>query len=205
MTRKTKDEVLEEFRCGSIQDAAMTVIARKGVGDATMQAIADEAGITKATIYAYFRDRDELLTRTAGRTYDGLVEELEKSLDPRATLDQQLNAVVRRQLEFFDENRELFRAYIALGQRGGSKPREGSYGRYIDLLERMFTAARDRDELRDIDPHEVAAVYADCVRGVVVRRIESKSKAPRDGQAAFIVSLLLNGIQPQSENQEKLP
>ena len=61
---KSKEEVVQEFRIQSIQDATMRVIARKGMAAATMQEIADEAGVAKGTIYLYFRDRDELVEKT---------------------------------------------------------------------------------------------------------------------------------------------
>jgi AcrR family transcriptional regulator len=198
MTRKTKEEVLEEFRCGSIQAAAMAVIARKGVADATMQDIADEAGIAKGTLYVYFRDRDELLAKTASGAYDQLVAELDDALSAPGTLEQRLTAVANRQLRFFDEHRELFRAYMALSQREGAahlrKPKMAAYGRYLERLERLFAEALQSGEVRGIDPHEIAAVYADCMRGMVIRRIEEKSKTPREDVAARVVSILLHGI-----------
>ena len=46
---KSKDEVVSEFRIQSIQEAAMRVIARKGMSAATMADIASEAGIAKGT------------------------------------------------------------------------------------------------------------------------------------------------------------
>jgi AcrR family transcriptional regulator len=196
---RTKEEVLEEFRCSAICDAAMTVIARKGVADTTMQDIAAEAGISKATLYVYFKDRDELLAKTAATSYERLVAELEVAFHAPGTLAERLTGVVMRQLRFFDENRELLRAAMALSPHGpGSKPRTGSYGRYMDLLEGLFTEAKARGEIRDLDPRDIAAVYADCVRGVLVRRIDSKTKTPREQQAAFIVAMLLGGIQETS-------
>ncbi len=46
---KTKEQILQEFRIQTIQDAAARVIASKGLNGATMQAIADAAGIAKGT------------------------------------------------------------------------------------------------------------------------------------------------------------
>lgn len=205
MARKTKEEVLEEFRCATICDAAMSVIARKGVAETTMQEIADEAGIAKGTIYVYFRDRDELLSKTADGAFDRLVTQLETAFEAEGTLEQRLSGIVLSQLQFFDQHRELFRAYMAISHRDGAthlrKPRMSSYTRYRERLERMFGEAKARGELRDLDPQEVAAVYADCVRGVVVRRIEEKSKRPREEQAQFIVSLLLRGIQVECKQE----
>jgi AcrR family transcriptional regulator len=199
MTRrsvKTKEEVLEEFRCASIQDAAMSVIARKGVAGATMQEIAAEAGIAKGTLYAYFRDRDELLAKTATRAYDRLVQELGTSFETPGPLAARLTSIVRRQLEFFDQHRELFRAYLALSNRENAARK--SKQAYLARLEKMFVEARERGQIRGVDPHEVAAIWADCVRGVVVRRLEEKSKTSREEQAAFVVDMLLRGIAGES-------
>ncbi|MFN2240363.1 MAG: TetR/AcrR family transcriptional regulator, partial [Thermoanaerobaculia bacterium] len=49
-----KEKIVEEFRSESIQDAAIRVIARKGIAGASMNEIAEEAGISKGTIYLYF-------------------------------------------------------------------------------------------------------------------------------------------------------
>src|SRR5690349_3724427 len=132
MSRKTKGEVVEEFRCASIQDAAMAVIARKGIDETTIQDIADEAGIAKGTVYLYFRDRDELLAKTANRAFEKLVAELEPTFNAPGSFADRLLAVVQRQLKFFDDNRMLFRASLALSHReaGLHKPKLGSYAQY---------------------------------------------------------------------------
>lgn len=173
----------------------MAIIARKGVADATMQEIADEAGIAKGTLYVYFRDRDELLAKTAARAYDRLIASLQPAFASPGTLEERLTTIVLQQLRFFDEHRELFGAYIALTQRDGkhAKKRTGSHAVYIEQLERLFAEAQQRGESR-VDARDAAAMYADVVRGIVVRRIEEKSKTPREEQAAFVVSLLLRGI-----------
>ena len=40
---KSKEDVVQEFRVQSIQEAAIRVISRKGMASATMQEIAEEA------------------------------------------------------------------------------------------------------------------------------------------------------------------
>ena len=206
MARKTKEEVLEEFRCSSICEAAMNVIARKGVADATMQEIADEAGVAKGTLYVYFRDRDELLTRTADGAYDRLIAQLDDAFNSQAPLEERLTAIVMRQLQFFDDNRELFRAYIALLQRDGAMPlrksRMTAYGRYVERLQQLFAEAIGKGEIRGGEARELASLFSDCVRGVIIRRIEEKSKRAKEEQAGFIVGFFLRGVQVNSV-QEK--
>lgn len=191
MSRKTKEEVVGEFRCASIQDAAMAVIARKGIEETTIQDVADEAGIAKGTVYLYFRDRDELLSRTANRAFEKLIAELEPTFNSDGSFAERLMKLVLRQLEFFDDNRALFRASLALNHQ---KPKTGPYAQYSALLQKMFADAVASGEMRELDPIAIAAVYRDCMRGVIVRRIEQKPKTTREEDAQFIVSILLRGI-----------
>jgi AcrR family transcriptional regulator len=200
-SRKTKGEVVEEFRCASIQDAAMAVITRKGIDETTIQNVADEAGIAKGTVYLYFRDRDELLAKTANRAFEKLVAELEPTFNAPGPFAERLLTVVQRQLRFFDDNRMLFRPTLALSYReaGLHKPKLGSYAQYAARLEKMFLDARKNGEMRDLDPLAVSAVYRDCLRGVIVRRIEQKPKTTCEEDARFIVSILLRGIEHSTQ------
>ena len=54
MSRKTKKEVVSEFRTGEILEAARAVFAGKGFYAATVDAIAAEAGVSKGTVYLYY-------------------------------------------------------------------------------------------------------------------------------------------------------
>jgi AcrR family transcriptional regulator len=90
MSRKTKEEVLEEFRIASIQEAAMAVIGRKGIDDTTIQDIADEAGIAKGTVYVYFRDREELLAKTGDRLFENLLNELIPGVRSRGAVRREI-------------------------------------------------------------------------------------------------------------------
>lgn len=198
MTRKTKEEVLEAFRCASIQDAAMAVIGRKGIDETTIQDIADEAGVAKGTVYVYFRDRDELLARTADRLFENLLAELTPAFEAGGPFAEKLQGLAVRQLRFFDEHRALFRATMALSQREHetNKKRTGCFGQYMSRLEMLFTRAGEDGALREgLDPLAVAAVYRDCIRGVVLRRLDPKQKSRNsvEDDAAFIVSIFLHG------------
>jgi AcrR family transcriptional regulator len=198
MKPKTKEEIIEAFRCSSIEDAALAVLARRGVDHATIQEIADEAGIAKATIYVYFRDRDELLAKTADRAFDRLLEVLGPVLEADMPFADKIMTVVTRQLQFLDEDSALLRAMMALARRDDEvrgKKRQGSHARYAELLEAMFTTARQRGEIGDHDPLRIAAVYRDCLRGSLTRRLEQKPAASVQEEATFIVSILLRGIQ----------
>src|ERR687889_222225 len=110
---RSKEEVVQEFRIQSIQEATMRVIARKGMAAATMQEIADEAGVGKGTIYLYFRDRDELVEKTFEGAITQLMEQIDAVITREMPFADKIRAIIAAQLNFFGENREFFRLYLS--------------------------------------------------------------------------------------------
>src|ERR1051326_2352900 len=117
---RSKEEVVHDFRVQSIQDATMRVIARKGMAAATMQEIAEEAGVAKGTIYLYFRDRDELVEKTFENAMSQLHARVDAALELDVAFEQKLRAMLAAVSGFFRENREFFRLYISMRFPEGS-------------------------------------------------------------------------------------
>src|SRR3954447_3414504 len=113
MTAKSKEEVVQEFRIHSIQEATMRVIARKGMAAATMQEIAEEAGVAKGTIYLYFRDRDELVEKTFENAITQLHARMDEAMNADVSFEEKLRKVLTAKMRFFEENREFFRLYMS--------------------------------------------------------------------------------------------
>ncbi len=67
----------KERRVEEILEAARTVILNKNFSGATMDDIAGEAGITKPTIYQYFKTKDELFIQMVEPLIMSLAEKLE--------------------------------------------------------------------------------------------------------------------------------
>src|SRR4051795_12277560 len=104
---KSKEDVVQEFRVQSIQEAAIRVISRKGMAAATMQEIAEEAGVAKGTIYLYFRDRDELVEKTFENALTQLHARVDAALDAELPFEQKLRAMLAAVCGFFRENAEF--------------------------------------------------------------------------------------------------
>jgi len=69
-----------------ILEAASEVFGAKGYGGATIAEIAGKAGIAEASIYQYFKGKEDLLLSVPGNWFDDLADELDRvfsgSLDP---------------------------------------------------------------------------------------------------------------------------
>lgn len=67
-----------ELRRRSIMEVASEVFGKKGYGGATISEIAGKAGIAEASIYQYFKSKEQLLLSVLGTWFIELADELER-------------------------------------------------------------------------------------------------------------------------------
>lgn len=199
---KSKEEVVQEFRVQSIQEAAIRVISRKGMAAATMQEIAAEAGVAKGTIYLYFRDREELVEKTFETAIGLLHRRLDDALDADGSFEERLRSIITAHLTFFSENREFFRLYHSLRMPQGSATQQRRQKRTcqpqfrarVDRLAEVLKQAMDAGEVRRLDPHRLALFLTEGTIAIVLERLSEDPPPPENDDVALIVSTLLDGI-----------
>jgi AcrR family transcriptional regulator len=203
---KSKEEVVQEFRIQSIQEAALRVIARKGMAAATMQEIAEEAGVAKGTIYLYFRDREELVERTFEQAMARLMSEVDTALARETSIEDRIRAVMTAKLEFFSKNREFFRLYLSMRMPEGTPERQRRQKRhcqpqYRARLEKLGAAleeAMQKGELRRMDTRRLALFIVEGSTAVVLERLSEDPAPPEAADIDFLVGFILDGIRKRS-------
>jgi AcrR family transcriptional regulator len=199
---KSKEDVVQEFRVQSIQEAAIRVISRKGMAAATMQEIAEEAGVAKGTIYLYFRDREELVEKTFETAIGELHKRIDAALDGKGPFAQRLRAVITAKLAFFNENREFFRLYHTLRMPEGSASQQRrqkrncqpQYRARVDRLAAHLKLAMDAGEVRPLDPKRLALFLIETSTAIVLERLSEDAPPPESDDVELIVTTLLSGI-----------
>ncbi len=199
---KSKEDVVQEFRVQSIQEAAIRVISRKGMASATMQEIAEEAGVAKGTIYLYFRDREELVEKTFETAIGELHKRIDAALDAEGPFAQRLRAVITAKLSFFNENREFFRLYQTLRmpegnasqQRRQKRNCQPQYRTRVEKLAAVLKLAMDTGEVRPLDPNRLALFLIETSTAIVLERLSEDAPPPESEDVELIVSTLLSGI-----------
>jgi len=193
----TKETLVEEFRRDSILKAARHVLARRGIAGVSMQAIAEEAGVAKGTLYLYFSDRTELLEQAATGVFDELLARLRAEIRPGRPFPETLRALIRTNLEFFDANREFLRVYVEMrgpeGTACHARRHRPVYARYLALMESLFAEAARRGELKPLDPSRLALFLAEGLSAVVVRRLQERGHGTAE-DVEWVVDLLLHGM-----------
>jgi len=177
-------------------DAAEACFQRYGVVKTTVEDVAASAKVSRATVYRYFADRDELilgvLLREAGRFLDRLTTEInrEPTFD-RAVVNGVLFTVdaVRA-----DENLALLFAPEAIGITTSiAGASEALFKLTTEFLRPFFEAARESGQLRaDIDIDEAAEWTLRAVLSMLT--VQGPVERSRAQQHRFLSTFLVPAL-----------
>jgi AcrR family transcriptional regulator len=187
---------LREATRSAIVDAAEKVAARDGLSGASLQAIAEQAGVAVGTIYNYFEDRDRLFDALFTRRRDELFEAIDAAAKEHRSepFQAQLDAFVRAVLGFFDGRRDYLRvAFDAESARfKRSDAKKGSAVQQLrDRAERVVKIGLREKVLREEDADIAGDILVGIVRGILMAGAQTDRTCLPD--AARVTALFLRG------------
>lgn len=129
---KRKTEILQK---------SMDVFMREGYEDVTFQKIADRCGITRTTLYIYFKNKREIFLYSIKQLTEGLEEELIGiSKDENLSAQDALRKMLFTVMDACKENKKLFHVllpYLIQLQKTGENPGERVRRRVIRMRHLM--------------------------------------------------------------------
>ncbi|MBR8745158.1 TetR/AcrR family transcriptional regulator [Nocardiopsis sp. MG754419] len=169
----------------AILDAADRVIQRDGP-DASMLAIATEAGISKPILYRHFGDKGGLYRALAQRHVDPLIERIRAELYQHADFEVRARATVGAYLSMISQNLNLYRFLMDRATSEDVRTRSdlGLMVRRLgeELADLLIIERRIRDRLR-------AQIAAHAVVGMVQAAGEWWLEHPEVGEEEIIQDL----------------
>ncbi|MEW6456240.1 MAG: TetR/AcrR family transcriptional regulator [Acidobacteriota bacterium] len=85
----------------NILKVAAKIIARDGYENATIRKVARELNLNLATLYYYFKSKDELLYAIQYQTFDSLLSNLKKKLKDVEDGEKKLYIIIENHLSYF--------------------------------------------------------------------------------------------------------
>jgi AcrR family transcriptional regulator len=95
-----------------ILDAAFEVFTEKGFHVATVDEIAERAGVGKGTLYRYFSNKEALFNELVRLRLEELEERAQAVLDGNDDVLEMIVKYLRTYFEFFDRNKRLYRLIV---------------------------------------------------------------------------------------------
>jgi TetR/AcrR family transcriptional regulator, fatty acid metabolism regulator protein len=104
---KDKDDTPDKKKA-RIMDAALRVFARDGYHRATVDAIAELAGVGKGSVYRYFKSKEDLLKSLLMESSAEILDFVNHILSMEMDLAEQIQVVIQAWVEFIANNPELY-------------------------------------------------------------------------------------------------
>jgi AcrR family transcriptional regulator len=167
-----------------ILEAARSLIARKGATAITLNEVASEAGVGRATLFRRFPDRAALLLALLDeheRELQDRILEGDPPLGPGAAASPRLRAFAEALLDLTLEHRQLLVASEATAPL--ARMRTGAYAVWHLHLAGL---------LEQLRPEEDSDVLADLILGLYDAELQTFLAEQRDGKA--VRSLLLDSV-----------
>jgi len=118
--------VEHERRRKEILEKALDVFVDEGFEDATFQKIADRCGITRTTLYIYFKNKKEIFNYSIKQLLQTLEEDISQIIKrKKLSLNDQLVEVMSVIIGKLEENKTLLKIvlnYVSFKTKGDSDP-----------------------------------------------------------------------------------
>jgi AcrR family transcriptional regulator len=200
---KSRADVLRDFRTDQILDAATVVFGKLGYAEASIERIAEEAGVARSTVYVYFPNKDVLLNQCLARHRVVLGERVRSAVESERGFEARLAAFFGAVLGYVGNVSEFFRALMGVrgvdpffGVGSGDVPTpelETLRAEFAALVERVFADAVAAGELApDAVPSALEAL-ALLLYGALMRRTIAPGPADASAEAAQLARIYLYG------------
>ena len=153
-----------------IIDAAYSIFYKKGYHDSTMEDIAKEVGVSKASLYSYFKSKDEILQTTSNQNLNESFNHIFEDGNSLESLEMLYNNMIN-----FKGALHLNFEITALSSHNKNirTINRDLYEKKLDILTKFVEKQLDNDNIRkDIDALTIAqlitAVYSDIAMQLII-------------------------------------
>lgn len=190
----------------AILASARRLFAQNGFDAASVQEIASQAGVNKALIYYYFRDKDALYLEVLEECYAPVLAIWEEESFPRAgTPTDKLLFFTERFIRYQEENEDLRRILAHEYTRDGKHVQwiaEKYAFRNRENLLNILTEGMERGDFRALNPEIIInALFGSILFQYIMRPLAKRlnpgpdfAAVPPDLLHRTLASLLLDGL-----------
>lgn len=196
----TRQEVLRDFRRRQILEAAWDVFGECGYGEASVDRIAEAAGVARSTVYVYFDGKEAILEGCLAMGREELGLRIAGALEKGEGAEERVAAFLGVTMGYVGENRGFFRTVMAVfgldaffGTGGSAELaslREESRGVLVGILREGM----ERGELPAMDLDVAGDLLATLLYGALMRRSHAEAPEPEAEEGRRLARLFLRGV-----------
>ena len=183
-----------------IINAAEGVFTKKGFDEARMDDIAEETGLSKGTLYLYFKSKDDLIIAILDRIFQRefkIFEQLDltnmSATDALWSFTETTSKDVKMMMRLLPITYEFMG--LAFRNKFVQKAFKAYFNRFMDILVPIIQHGIDSGEFRPTDAKEVALAMGAIMEGTLLLWVYDKSLVNPEVHIRSGMTLLLEGVQ----------
>jgi AcrR family transcriptional regulator len=190
---------LSAVRKNQILDAAMTVFARSGFHEARMDDIVQESGLSKGTLYWYFKSKEEIITAISQRLFATDIEQVESLLNAEGTVSERLQQLMRDRVQGLQEMSGVVAILVefyavALHQDDVRQFIKTYFQNFHELLVALIQQGIERGEFRPVDVLAAATALDAVFEGLIVRWLIDPDAVQWASLGEAAIRFMLDGL-----------
>jgi len=194
---------VSEERKDQIMNAAEEVFTQKGFSDARMDDIAQETGLSKGTLYLYYKSKDDLIIAILDRLFQREFKAFEtldltsmSATDAIGVFTDTTAKDIRIMMRLLPITYEFMG--LAFRNKFVQKTFKAYLNYYMDLLIPVIQHGIDSGEFRPTDAKEVAIAMGAIMEGTLLLWVYDNSLVEPEKHLRSGMKLLLEGVKAPS-------
>ena len=182
-------------------DAAATVFARRGIASASLEEVAEEAGLTKGAVYSNFESKDDLIGALIHERIDDQTGAIAGLVSPEGSAEEQAAQAGGLFMRVFEQERDAWLLAFEFSIHLARNPELAGpfYSRYGGLQATMARVMAERaaehgTEL-PLPAKELAAGLFALGQGIALARLSDPEGVPED-LFAKMLAVIFRGQEP---------
>lgn len=182
-----------------IINAAEGVFTKKGFDEARMDDIAEETGLSKGTLYLYFKSKDDLIIAILDRMFQREFKAFEQVDVSTMNATEAINLfvdTVSKDVKIMLRLMPIAYEFLALAFRNKTvqKALKVYVNRYMNILVPIIENGIASGEFKEVDPREVAIAMGAVLEGTILIWVYDKSLVNPEENIRSGIKLLLEGV-----------
>jgi TetR/AcrR family transcriptional regulator len=183
-------------------NAARAAVSRFGYRKTTLEDIAAEAGVSRATLYYHFPNKEEVFRALISNEIERFQAVLIDALDADAPPDARLLGYVRARFKHLREVKSLYsvtkhfaREFLPMADEDLARFEEAEHGFIVALLREGMASGR----FRQVDPDVLGGALLAAIHGLDERFIFEDREALGQGAECLLDTLFTGLVAPDSD------
>lgn len=179
-----------------IFDSAIKVFSLSGYDGATMDRVAEVAGVAKGTLYYNFKNKEKLLNEIIKYGIEFLIDELKEISSKYSGPVEKLKEICKFQLTFFYQNKDLVK--VVLSQLWGTEKRQYELREmikdYIKYIRIIIEEAIEKEYIKKGDSLILAHIFFGSIVSTSIYDLINSDTGDLDEIINSTIKFIINGL-----------